>query len=322
MRIHYDSGIYLAELDLWLDATRPRARAVVSHAHADHVARHEAMILTPATARLVRQRYRSRATMAELPYGETHDYGAFALTFYPAGHMLGSAQTLVQSEHGRLLYSGDLRLEPGYTAEPASVPAADTLIVEATFGHPRYRFPPPAHVIDAIVRFCHETLRAGYTPVLLAYSLGKAQELLAALAHARLPLTLHDAAHTLAEVYADLGAALPAFDRFDGARSTESVVICPPQARHGPPMAALPRVRTALISGWAVDRRARYRSRVDVAFPLSDHAGYDELLAYVAGTGARRVYTVYGFAADLAADLRARGYDARPLAPPLQERLF
>jgi Cft2 family RNA processing exonuclease len=322
MEVCYRSGIYLPALDLWLDPTIARERAVVSHAHSDHVRRHGVTVATPATARLIEHRYRRRGGFVELAWGERRDFGGFTLTLLPAGHVLGSAQVLVEHRGTRLLYSGDLRLAPSRTAEPAELPAADMLVVEATFGRPRYRFPPADLVMAEIVAFCRAALADGCTPVLCAYSLGKGQELLHRLGDAGLAVALHPAVHGLTQVYERLGVRFPPYALLRGGVAPGTVVICPPQGRRGQAMAGLGRTRTAYVSGWAVDRGTRHRLGVDAAFPLSDHADYDELLRYVHRVGARRVYTLYGFADEFAADLRALGHDARPLDGSMQYRLL
>ena len=113
-----------------------------------------------------------------MPFGRTHELTPDChVTLVPAGHIIGSAQFLAESEHGRLLYSGDFKLRPGRAAEVCAVPRADILIMETTFGLPKYRLPPAEGVIADMVRFCRETLAAGAVPVLLGYSLGKAQEI-------------------------------------------------------------------------------------------------------------------------------------------------
>jgi Cft2 family RNA processing exonuclease len=321
VEISFQSGIYLPEIDFWLDPTRARPCAFVSHAHSDHVGKHDEFIVTPGTAALLDHRYRPRGRMVEQHFGERRQFGDFALTLYPAGHVLGSAQALVEYRGERLLYSGDLKLSASHTAEDCATPQADTLIVEATFGRPRYVFPPAAEVIAGIVSFCRSALARGETPVLFAYSLGKGQEVLRALAGAGFDFALHGTTHGVTEVYARLGVEFPLFDRLDRCDSRGRVLICPPQVKRAAILNAIHNPRTAMVTGWAVDRAARWRYGVDAAFALSDHADYEELVEYVRRVGPTRVYTVYGFDGEFAADLRTRGYDARPLKGAMQMRL-
>jgi Cft2 family RNA processing exonuclease len=321
VEIVFDAGIYLPAIDFWLDPTRPQARAFLSHAHSDHFGRHDEFVVTPGTAALVAHRYRPRGRLLEQPLGERRDFGAFALTLYPAGHVLGSAQALVEHRDHRLLYSGDIKLAPSHTAEACVVPQADTLIVEATFGRPRYVFPPASEVIAAMLSFCRNALANGETPVLFAYSLGKGQEVLRCLAGAGFDIALHGTAHGVAQVYAQLGVEFPVHERLDRCDLRGRVLICPPQVKRAAIFAAIRRPRTAMVTGWAVDRAARWRFGTDAAFPLSDHADYPELVEYVRRVNPQRVYTVFGFAAEFAADLRTRGYDAQPLKGAMQLRL-
>jgi Cft2 family RNA processing exonuclease len=322
VEIIFDCGIYLPEIDLWLDPTRGRPRAVVSHAHSDHFGRNDEFIVTPETAALLRHRYRPRGRMAEQCFGERRDFGDFALTLYPAGHVLGSAQALIEHRGERLLYSGDLKLTPRHTAEACEVPQAETLIVEATFGRPRYVFPPSQEVIAGILSFCRNVLAKGETPVLFAYSLGKGQEVLRALAGAGFAIAVHGTTFGVAEVYTRLGVEFPVHERLDDCDLRGRVVICPPQTRRTAMFNQIARPRTALVSGWAIDRGARWRYGVDAAFPLSDHADYNELVEYVRLVNPTRVFTIFGSEGEFAADLRTRGYDAQPLKSTMQLQMF
>jgi Cft2 family RNA processing exonuclease len=322
VEIGYQSGLHLPDAGLWLDPLRSRSVAVISHAHSDHSRRHELTIATEPTHRLLAQRRQSGKRALVLPYGRAEQVGQASVTLYPAGHVLGSAQALVERGGHRLLYSGDLKLGASLTAEAAQTPHADTLVVESTYGRPQYCFPPQQEVWERMVVFCRDVLSRGETPVLYAYSLGKAQEILAALGAAGLPLSVHPAIDAVCRVYAECGVLLPPREVLQAGSSLDRVLIVPPQARRSALMAAVPRPRTAIVSGWAVDRGATYRFRCDAAFPISDHASYEELLEYVERVQPERVFTVHGFEADLAAALRRRGFNAFALTLPDQLSLF
>jgi Cft2 family RNA processing exonuclease len=303
-------GLHLPQIDWWLDAPRPTARSFVSHAHFDHMARHRLTLCTESTARLMYARQPARRELLALPFDRPHELTpGCRITLLPAGHILGSAQFLAESEHGRLLYSGDFKLRPGRAAEVCATPRADVLIMETTFGLPKYKLPPPEEVIAGIVRFCRETLAAHAIPVLFGYSLGKAQELLASLAGAELPIMLHPEILRLTQVCEKLGLTFPAYRAFDALAAPGHVVIAPPQSSKAWLGRLAPR-RTAMATGWALDSSTKYQMGVDAAFPLSDHADFPELLEYVERVQPRRVLTVHGFAAEFAQTLRARGIDA------------
>jgi Cft2 family RNA processing exonuclease len=322
MDLTYQHGLYLPAMDLWLDAHAVKPVAVVSHAHADHARRHERTLATPSTARLLTQRQAAGRCLVPLPFGERTRYGEGWLTLLPAGHVLGSAQVLVEHAGHRLLYTGDFKLRPSLTSETAEATRADTLVIESTFGRPQYRFPPAEEVLGRIEQFCRAALAAGETPVLFAYSLGKAQELVAALGRTGLPLSVDPSVDAVCRVYRCCGVALPEYEVLRPGVDGGRVLITPSQTRRSAPFEAIERRRLAYISGWAMDRGAVYRFRCDAAFPLSDHADYDELLEYAERVQPARVYTFHGFTRELARDLRARGHKAFALDAPDQLRLF
>ncbi len=308
--VQHRKGVWLPQIGWWLDAQARVARSFVSHAHSDHTARHREVLCTAATAWMLHARLPGRREQTVLPFGRPHalEFGVTA-TLHPAGHILGSSQILLESgEHGSLLYTGDFKLRPGLAAEPCATPPADLLIMETTFGLPRYVFPPEAEVIAGIIAFCRRALADGATPVLLCYSLGKSQEVLRALAPAGLPVMLHADTLRLTRICEQLGLVFPPYRAFDNAEAGGHVVLCPP---HGQGLLSrLPARRTAVITGWALDSGTIYRSRCDAAFPLSDHAGFDDLITFVERVRPKRILTVHGFAREFAQTLRERGWDA------------
>jgi Cft2 family RNA processing exonuclease len=247
-----------------------------------------------------------------LPFGRTEQLTSdTTVTLLPAGHIFGSALCLLEhAQHGRLLYTGDFKLHAGLAAEPCATPQADVLIMETTFGRPRYVFPSVEDVRSALVQFCQQAFAAGATPVFYAYGLGKSQELLSILGTAGLPVMMHAETFRLTETCRQLGLALPPVREFSADALPGHVVICPPQSRNAAFLRKIPAPRTAMVSGWALDRSTVFRHRCDAAFPLSDHADFPELLRFVELVKPKRVLTLHGFAADFARHLRTLGLDA------------
>lgn len=304
-------GLYLPQVDLWCDVRFPAQRAFVSHAHFDHLGRHEQVICSEGTARLMQERLGGKRELVTLAYEEPYALDAKTeLRLYPAGHIYGSAQLWLQREGERLLYTGDFKLRSGRSAEAAATPAADVVIMETTYGLPHYRFPPTEEVLAEIVRFCRDVLESDEIPVLFGYSLGKSQEILSGLAEAELPIMLHAQVAKMTAVYETMGVSFPAYREFALKEAKGHVVIAPPQSRQSTWLRKIKRRRTAAITGWAMEPGARYRYQSDGLFPLSDHADYDDLLRFVERTGAKQVYTVHGYAREFAADLRTRGIEA------------
>jgi Cft2 family RNA processing exonuclease len=310
--VQYRRGLWLPQTGWWLDAQASVDRSFVSHAHSDHIAAHREIICSAATARLMRARLPGKRTEHVLQFGQPEALTAdTTVTLHPAGHILGSAQCLLAHErHGTLLYTGDFRLRAGGPAEPCAFPRADLLIMETTFGLPRYVFPPAEQVMAAIAGFCREALADDVIPVLCAYSLGKSQELLLGLAAAQLPVMLHPQIFKMTRIHEELGVAFPAYQLLEVGSVAGNVVICPPFSPCSEFFNALTRCRIAAITGWALDPGAEYRYQCDAVFPLSDHADFPDLLAFVDRVQPRLVYTVHGFAQEFSRTLRARGVEA------------
>jgi DNA ligase-1 len=321
VEVRYERGLYLPRQHLWLDPREPKKFAFVSHAHIDHIAPHEEVILSEPTSRLLQSRLPGKRVERILPFNETRTIRDVVVTLLPAGHVFGSAQLFISSREGTLLYTGDFKLRPGKSAEPAQWREAQTLILETTFGRPRYQFPSAEKVVGQIVAFCHDTLDEGAVPVLLGYSLGKAQEILCGLEDAELIPMLHGSVYEMTRIYEDLGKTFCNYVRYQPNDVAGKVLICPPSANGSPMLEKIPAKRVAMISGWAVDPGAIYRYQVDAAFPLSDHADYNDLLRYVDLVKPEHVLTVHGFAADFARDLRERGIDAWALSVENQMEL-
>jgi len=316
------AGMRVAESPLFLDARRPRALSFVSHAHSDHIARHEQVIATATTASLMASKLRRRVGALTAPYGQTFDLGTLKLSLHPAGHVLGSAQILVRRDGRRILYTGDLGLSPSLTAEAAEVVPCDVLILEATFGHPRYRLPSRPEALARVDEFIAAANRRGEVPVLLAYALGKGQEVIAHLARRGIPVRAERSIHAMTAAYREAGCDLPQPAQFDGEVEPGEVLLVPPHPTRGCSLRLLPRRRTAVLTGWAVEAGAARRFGADEAIALSDHADCEGLVRYAAATGAKRVFTVHGFCQSLAASLRAQGINAQPLARFTQLELF
>lgn len=315
-----DGELRVTGSPLRLDARRRAPCGFVSHAHGDHIGRHDRTIATAATLALMRHRLgepkgpRARPTEA-LPAGYRAPFGLGELTLelFPAGHVLGSAQLRVTRNGVALGYTGDLCTAPTHAAEAAEVMPCDVLVVESTFGHPRYVFPPKEETLARIRKFVDDALADGVTPVLLGYALGKAQEILKYLADLGYPCRAHPVVHAVNKVYEAQGVKFPNVRALgpEGPAQGE-VVVAPPHLARSPAMRGVGRHRTAILTGWAVDGGRFFRG-VDAAFPLSDHADFPSLLAYVKATGASRVFTVHGHADALAQALRKDGIRAEPL---------
>jgi Cft2 family RNA processing exonuclease len=314
----WDGGLKLSKAGLAIDFQRRQPRAFISHAHTDHMARHEYALCTPQTAALYQARFGPRPTLP-MPYRTPLDWAGLRLTTYPAGHCLGSAMLLAEDGDQSLLYTGDFKLETSATCEPAELPRAGLLVIESTFGDPRYRLPPRAETIEQLLTLVSRTLRDRGTPVIEAYPLGKSQEVTRLLTAEGFPVVQHRSAYGISQVYETCGVALGRYTLLQGTPTPGSVVIVPPRTSR---LDVAGEVRIA-VTGWAIDPQAKYRLRVDHALPLSDHAGYDDLLESVRRVQAEKIFCTHG-PETFVDRLRAEGFNAYPLrrCSEVQRRLF
>ena len=318
--LFHRGGVYLPQLGLWLDAHEPqRSETVfVSHAHSDHTGLHREVVLSQATSQLMRSRISGEWLEHVVPLGSSVKLEGkempYRITLLAAGHIFGSAMAHIKAGDETLLYTGDFKLRPGLSAERCDPRPADILIMETTYGRAHYQFPPAAEVMKGIVRFCREALDNEETPVLLGYSLGKSQEILCGLGDAGLPIVLHGAIHRLTKIYEQFGKCFPPYEKYEAEGARGKVLLCPPSAANSAMLRGLGRTRVAVLTGWAVDPNCRFRYQAHAAFPLSDHADYNDLIEFVKLVGPKKVYTLHGFASEFAHTLRGLGYDAQPLS--------
>lgn len=322
---HYDNGLMLTRARLAVDFRRRQPCGFVSHAHADHMARHELTLATPATAALYRHRLGDRLRVLKMPYRIPIDFGGVRLTTFPAGHCLGSAMLLAEDDGKSLLYTGDFKLAASLTAEQAELPRADILVMESTFGLPRYRLPPRLEVIERLLAEVREALSREITPVIHAYALGKAQEVTKILTSAGISVQQHPMTYAVSRVYESCGMELGSGDATVGeyrARPLKDhAVVTLPRGMKNHRLPGLGATRSIAVTGWANDLSTRYRLGVDVALPLSDHADFDDLCEAVAQVQPQQVFCTHG-PREFVDHLCQAGFNAQPLCPDRQRQLF
>ncbi|MCA9258274.1 MAG: hypothetical protein KDA61_03690 [Planctomycetales bacterium] len=323
---HWDDGLFLNAPRLALDVRRGQPHAFMSHAHADHIGPHRMAFCTRETALIFKLRRGGRTDLRELRYREPMEWGGVRLTAYPAGHCLGSAMLLVEGVEvdGRersLLYTGDYKLGTSATCEAAEFPHADVLIMESTFGKPRYRLPPREETVENLISLVHRTFNDGHTPVIHAYQLGKSQEATALLTSAGISVRQHPSIYEISQLYQSCGVDLGDVAAYDPDENCQAAVITFPKSSPHFRMRGLERPVSIALTGWAVDAATAYRWQVDHALPLSDHADFEELMQTPALAGAEQVYCTHG-PREFVEHLRAAGVDARPVQGSYQLRMF
>lgn len=276
------SGLTIPSLSITLDSpTVERQFNFISHAHTDHFSINKNLQVhsTPPTARLMRLRGFS-GKIIEMEFGETLETEHARITLYPAGHILGSAMTFVESDLGSVLYTGDYRTPASPASEGFQLPEApvDQFITEATFSLPIYKWKPHKELGDQVRKFAKEALDEGATPIFLAYNLGKAQELMHMLKELNHPMQIHGAGFKLCGVYEEFGIDLGDYEAYNRDTCEGKILIAPGSAPESGFASNVKKVRTAYCSGWAASEARFQQMTVDALIPLSDHLDFFELL--------------------------------------------
>ena len=321
-------GLYCPAGDFFIDPWRPVARAVLTHAHADHARRGHASYLAQADGAAVLRARLGPITLQTLAYGEAVDLSGVRLSLHPAGHVLGSAQVRLEYRGEVWVVSGDYVVagdadaaraggDPNPTCPPFEPLRCHCFVTESTFGLPLYRWRAPRELLAEVDAWWHANADAGRASLLLAYSLGKAQRLLAGVDASTGPIVVHGAVAAMNEAYRAAGVRLPATVALDAIAGRASIaralVVAPPAVLGSAWARRIGPHASGLASGWMQLRGARRRRGVDRGFALSDHADWPGLLRAIDATGAARVIVTHGQEAVLVRWLREQGLQAGSL---------
>lgn len=311
-------GLYCPAGDFYLDPWQPVERALITHAHGDHLRAGNAryFVAKPGAA-LAGHRLPPDAALTAVPYGEPLTFGPVAVSFHAAGHILGSAQIRIETGGEVWVFSGDYKRDPDPTCDPFEVVPCDVFISEATFALPAYRWPSAGSVAAEIFGWWQSNRKRGRASVLFAYALGKAQRVLAELlALTDEPVFVHGAVASLVDIYRTQGIAMlptAAAAPMKAADYQQALILAPPSAAGSPWMRRFGEHRTGFCSGWMRVRGDRRRRGYDRGFVLSDHADWPSLLRTFRDTGARRILLTHGHTDSMARYLQEQGVDAKAL---------
>jgi putative mRNA 3-end processing factor len=303
-----DKGLYVPPGDFYIDPVRRVPRAVITHAHSDHARRGSGVYLcSMSTVPLLRGRL-GNVSVQSLPWGEKLTIGEVQVSFHPAGHILGSAQIRLEYRGYVMLVTGDFKCDADPTAEAWEAVRAHSVLSECTFGLPVYRWPDPVGVIAEIAAWWEACQRKKYRAIFLAYSLGKAQRILASLPDLG-PRYVHPSVVRMNQAYEAQGIRLGRWQPLpkDGQVEAGAFILLPPQVRPERLQAFAP-YEVAEASGWLLLRKHRRTPSLHQAFVLSDHADFYQLVRCLEATGAERFYFTHGYREAMQTYFAAKGY--------------
>ncbi len=311
------NGLFCERGNFHVDPWNPVDRAVITHAHSDHArAGSKRYLATEAGAGLLRARIGEDAQIDTVAYGEERVLDGVRVSLHPAGHVLGSAQVRIESQGEVWVASGDYKTTHDRTCAPFEPVRCHTFITESTFGLPIYRWAPQEETFAEINGWWRANQDAGRASALFAYSLGKAQRLIAGVNAEIGPIYCHGAVQRLNAIYREGGIALPQ-TLYSGTAGkvdwSRALIVAPPGANGTTWMRKFVPVSTAFASGWMRLRGTRRRESLDRGFVLSDHADWPGLLSAIEATGAEQVLVTHGYRAPLVRWLEEHGRRARAL---------
>lgn len=311
------SGLYCPQGDFYVDPWRPVDKAIITHAHADHARWGSKKYLAADTSsQVLRIRMGVDAKLDFQPLGKPLTIGGVQVTFFPAGHILGSAQVRIEKDGQSIVVSGDYKRQPDSTCLPFEPVRCNTFITESTFGLPIYRWPSSESVFTGINDWWRSNQAAGKCSMLLAYSLGKAQRLLAGVDASIGPIYTHGAVEKLNAGYREAGVAIPDttyVGEVDAKTTdwTQTLVICPPAAAGSTWARRFGKVSVAMASGWMQIRGTRRRRAMDRGFILSDHVDWADLMQTIKQTEAENVWVTHGYSDIVVRHLIEQGLNAK-----------
>jgi putative mRNA 3-end processing factor len=314
-----DRDLRVTPIDAYIDPPQPRARAIITHGHADHArSGHGAVLATPDTIAIMKVRYGEDCAgqFQALEFNTPLQVDDVTITLVPAGHILGSAQVVMEHRGQHIVVTGDYKRLPDRTAQTFELAECDLLVTEATFGLPVFQHPKPLDEIGRLLRSVETFPERSH--VIGSYALGKAQRVIALLRDAGwdAPIYLHGAMIRLCELYVERGIPLgdlrPSLevgkDDLKG-----QIIIAPPSAIKDRWSRRLPDPVLAVASGWMSVKQRAKQGGVELPLVISDHADWNELRQTIADTRASKVWVTHGREDALVCHCQQQGLEAEPL---------
>ncbi|HEV7298532.1 MAG TPA: ligase-associated DNA damage response exonuclease [Tepidisphaeraceae bacterium] len=306
-----ENGLYCPAGDFHIDAWGSVGRNIVTHGHSDHARFGAASYLCTRQSAPILQKRLGDVSIDARDYGDVIDINGVRVSLHPAGHILGSAQVRIEHRGQICVASGDYKRQPDPTCAPFEPIRCHTFITECTFGLPIFHWTDPTIVMADINAWWRDNHAAGRTSMLAAYSLGKAQRVLAGLDASTGPILLHGAVVPLVELYRQAGVTLPPTEHASVENAKlhrgRAFVIAPPGALNSTWVRKFAPFSLGAASGWMRVRGFRRRKAADRGFVLSDHVDFDALLQTIKETGAEHVMATHGYTTVLARLLNDRG---------------
>ena len=319
-------GIYCIPGKFYLDPWFPVEYAIISHGHADHSRSGNKHYLCQNDSKaIIKHRLGQDISIESLGYNEPKNINGVQVSFFPAGHVIGSAQIRLEYKGYVVVFSGDYKTQPDFISTPYEPVKCHEFITESTFGLPIYKWKKEEELQAELQNWVLQNQQNNRTSVFLGYSLGKAQRIMKLIEGVD-NIYVHTAINNLNNAISGSGIELPKttllnYD-FKKADIQNKIIILPPALLGSRMLKKIPNAATAICSGWMHIRGNRRWKGVDAGFSISDHADWDGLLEAVKATGAEKVHVTHGSQAVFSKYLNEIGIEAYELKTEFGEDEF
>ncbi|WP_026776463.1 ligase-associated DNA damage response exonuclease [Polaribacter sp. Hel_I_88] len=319
-------GIYCIPGKFYLDPWYPVDYAIISHGHADHSRSGNKHYLCQNDSKaIIKHRLGQEISIESLGYNQPKNINGVQVSFFPAGHVIGSAQIRLEYKGYVVVFSGDYKTQPDFISTPYEPVKCHEFITESTFGLPIYKWKTEEELQTELTNWVLQNQANNRTSVFLGYSLGKAQRIMKLIEGVN-DIYVHSAINNLNNAISGSGIDLPKttllnYD-FKKADIQNKIVILPPALLGSRMIKKIPNAATAICSGWMHIRGNRRWKGVDAGFSISDHADWDGLLEAVKATGAEKVHVTHGSQAVFSKYLNEIGIEAYELKTEFGEDEF
>lgn len=311
--------LYIEPINAFIDPPFPVDKAIITHGHSDHArSGHNHVLATPETIGIIKLRYGEDAARHYEPvrYGQRIQVGDVGISLHPAGHILGSAQVLLEHKDCRIVVSGDYKRLSDGTCPGFEPIKCDIFVTEATFGLPIFQHPAAEIEIRKLLTSVKNFPDRSH--LVAAYSLGKAQRVIKLLRQAGYdhPIYLHGSMVAMCDFYQKNGINLGDLRKATGLAKDAlkgCIVIAPPSTLKEPWSRRMTDPVLSMASGWMTVKQRVRQSGIELPLTISDHADWNELTQTIKDTEASEVWVTHGREDALVYWCQQQGLKAAPL---------
>ncbi len=314
-----DYRLNIVPINVFIDPQYPVEKAIITHAHADHAKPgHKKVLGTKETLEIMKLRYGKTCAgeFQYINYGQKIQIDDVSITLYPAGHIIGSSQVLLEYKNHKIVVTGDYKTKKDTTATSFELVKCNTLVTEATFGLPIFKHPDPNKEVRKILDSIK--INNDKDHLIGVYALGKAQRLIKLFRENGFDenIFIHGALNKICNYYEDKGINLGKLkmltkDSFD---IEPKIILAPPSALKDRWSRRFKKKIISQASGWMNIKQRVKQSLIEIPLVISDHADWNELTKTILNCGAENIWVTHGREEGLVHWCTRKGLNAKPLS--------